>query len=98
MATSLTGVVAGIQVFESQRTNGRYLGDVLIEIGLLDAAILERDLTIERGRDAEDDGALNLRPYGIGIDHGAAVNGSNRVTTTAFERCMTAPSPHSVRR
>jgi hypothetical protein len=62
VATSLTGVVAGIQVFESQRTNGRYLGDVLIEIGLLDAAILERDLTIERGRDAEDDGALNLRP------------------------------------
>ena len=29
LAISLAGIVAGIQVFEAKRTNGRYLGDVL---------------------------------------------------------------------
>ena len=38
MAISPAGIVAGIQVFEAQRTNGRYLGDVLtglcpVEVG-----------------------------------------------------------------
>ena len=38
LAILLTRIVAGIQVFEAQRTNGRYLGDVLtglcpVEVG-----------------------------------------------------------------
>ena len=48
-----------------------------IEVGLLDTAVLERDLAIERGRDAEDHRALDLRPDGVGIDHGAAVDRTN---------------------
>jgi hypothetical protein len=32
------------------------------------------DLAIERRRDAEDDRALDLRPDGIGIDDGAAID------------------------
>ena len=47
---------------------------VAVEIGLLDTAVLQRDLTIECRRDAEDDGALDLRLDGIGIDDGAAID------------------------
>src|SRR4030095_8825554 len=47
---------------------------VAIEVGLLDATVLESDLAIERGRDAEDDRALDLRPDGVGIDDGAAID------------------------
>lgn len=47
---------------------------VCIEIGLLDASVLEGDLAIERRRDAEHDCALDLRLDGVGIDHGAAVH------------------------
>src|SRR5258705_8226271 len=35
---------------------------VSIEVGLLDTAVFQSDLTIERRRDAEDDRALDLRP------------------------------------
>ena len=45
-----------------------------VEIGLLDTAVFEGDLTIECRRDAEDDRALDLRPDGIGIDDGAAID------------------------
>ena len=45
-----------------------------IEIGLLDTAVLQRDLAIERRRDAEDDRALDLRLDGVGIDDGAAID------------------------
>src|SRR5215831_1933920 len=37
-----------------------------IEIGLLDTAVLECDLAMQRCGDAEDDCALYLRPDGIG--------------------------------
>jgi hypothetical protein len=47
---------------------------VAIEVGLLDTAVLQRDLTIECRRDVEDDGALDLRVDGIGIDHGATID------------------------
>ena len=47
---------------------------VSIEIGLLDTAVLQRDLAMERSRDAEDDGALYLRPDRIGIDDGTAID------------------------
>src|SRR5450755_1814072 len=47
---------------------------VAVEVGLLDTAVLERDLTMKCGRDAEDNRTLNLRPYGIGVDHGATVH------------------------
>src|SRR5712691_6248613 len=45
-----------------------------IEVGLLDTAVFESDLAIERRRDAEHDCALDLRPDGIGIDDGAAID------------------------
>ena len=44
-----------------------------MEVRLLDTADLERDLTMERGRDAEDDRALNLGLNGIRVDDGAAI-------------------------
>ncbi len=47
---------------------------ISVEIGLLDTAVLQCDLAIERRRDAEDDRALNLRPDGIGVDDGAAID------------------------
>jgi hypothetical protein len=47
---------------------------VSIEVGLLHTAVLERDLTIERGRDAEDDRALNLSLDCVGIDDGASAS------------------------
>src|SRR5580704_19300935 len=47
---------------------------VSIEVGLLHTAVLERDLTIERRSDAEDDRALNLRLDCVGIDDGAAID------------------------
>jgi hypothetical protein len=43
-------------------------------VGILDTAVLQGDLAIERGRDAEDDCALNLRLDGIRIDDGAAID------------------------
>jgi hypothetical protein len=45
-----------------------------VEIGLLDTAALQRDLAIERRRDAENDRALDLRLDGVGIDNGAAID------------------------
>src|SRR3974390_3253704 len=45
-----------------------------VKIGLFDPTIFECDLAIERRRRAEDDAALNLRPYSIGVDHSAAVH------------------------
>ena len=47
---------------------------VAIEVGLLDSAVFQRDFTIQSGRDAEDRGALDLRPDGIGINDGPAVD------------------------
>src|SRR6266446_4012795 len=46
---------------------------VIVEIALLDAAALQRDLSMERRCDAKDDPALDLRSDGIGIDDGAAI-------------------------
>jgi hypothetical protein len=45
-----------------------------IKVGLLDAAVFQRDLAIERRRDAEDDRALDLRPDDVGIDDGIAID------------------------
>ena len=47
---------------------------IAVEVCLLHTSVLEGDLAMERRRDAEDDPALDLRPHGIGIDHGAAID------------------------
>ena len=47
---------------------------VVVEVRLLDAAVLERDLAPQRRGDAEDDAALHLRHDGIGIDGDAGVD------------------------
>src|SRR6202035_3382366 len=58
--------------------DGRRLVDakhlVGVEVSLLDPAVLQRDLAMERRRDAEVDRALDLRLDGIGIDHSAAID------------------------
>src|SRR5271169_7204782 len=58
--------------------DGRRLIDaqdlVGIEVGLLNAAVLQRDLAIERCRHAEHDRALDLSPDGIGIDDSATID------------------------
>jgi hypothetical protein len=48
-----------------------------VEVGLLAPAIFQRYLAIERGGEAENGRALDLRPDKIGIDHNAAVNGAD---------------------
>src|SRR5215472_6776110 len=55
---------------------------VRIEVGLLDTAVLERDLAMQRRGDAEDDCALYLRLDGIGIDGGAAVHRTHDAADT----------------
>src|SRR6516162_7295622 len=47
---------------------------VAVEVGLLDAAVLQGDFAMERRRDAEDDRALDLRLDGVGVDDGAAID------------------------
>src|SRR6185312_3498395 len=47
---------------------------VAIEVGLLNTAVFEGDVAIERGRDAEHDPALDLRPDGIRIDDGTTID------------------------
>src|SRR2546428_2647529 len=47
---------------------------VIVEIALLDTTALQRDLSMERRRNAEDDRALDLRSDGIGIDDRAAID------------------------
>ena len=59
---------------------------VAIEVGLLDTAVLQRDLTIECRRDVEDDGALDLRVDVSGL---TTVPQSTAQTT---RRTRTAPS------
>jgi hypothetical protein len=46
---------------------------VAIEVGLLNTAVFEGDVAIER-RDAEDDPSLDLRANSIGIDDGSAID------------------------
>src|SRR4051794_11125974 len=77
----LTHSARRLETLDDVDLDGRRLIDaqdlVSIEVGLLDTAIFESDLAIERRRDAEDDRALDLRPDGIGIDDGAAVDGTD---------------------
>src|SRR5262249_16666706 len=47
---------------------------VRVEVGLFDTPVLERDLAVERGRDAEHDPALDLRPHRVGIDDRTAID------------------------
>src|SRR5712692_3582633 len=47
---------------------------IVVEVGLLDPPILERDLAPQRRADAEIDAALDLCLHDVGVDHGAAVD------------------------
>src|SRR5204862_7565387 len=47
---------------------------VVVEIGLFDPAILERDLPPQRTADAEIDATLDLCLHGVGVNHGTAVD------------------------
>src|SRR5260370_42403193 len=47
---------------------------IFVEMVLLDGRIFERDLAIERRRDAEHDRTLDLRLDGVGIDRDAAID------------------------
>ena len=57
---------------------------VTIEVCLLNASVLKRDLAMEYGGDSKDDRALNLRLDRIGIDHGAAVDSTDNAPDTNF--------------
>src|SRR6266436_9184628 len=46
---------------------------VIAEVGLLDATVLDRDLAMERGRQAENDAALHLRTNRVGVHLDAAI-------------------------
>src|SRR5215470_9205520 len=47
---------------------------VVAEVGLLNPAVLECDLAVERARQAEDDAALHLRANGVGVDLNTAID------------------------
>src|SRR5262245_3876375 len=47
---------------------------VIAEVRLLDAAVLDGDLAVERGRQAEHDPALHLRANRVGVDLDAAID------------------------
>jgi hypothetical protein len=53
-----------------------------IEIGLLHTTVSEGDFAIERRGNAEDDPALNLRPYNVGIYDGATINRADNAPDT----------------
>src|SRR6267154_3641279 len=61
--------------------DGRSLVDpqhaVIVEIALPHAALVDRDLTIERRRQPEDQAALQLRDDSVGIDGDPGVDGRN---------------------
>src|SRR6266852_6766692 len=50
---------------------------VVVEIGLLDAAILDRDGVVQSGRKTVDGGAFDLRADAVRIDGTAAIHGIN---------------------
>jgi len=45
-----------------------------IEVGLLDTAVLQRDLAVESSGGAKDDSALDLRLHRVGVDDGTAID------------------------
>ena len=47
---------------------------VVVEVGLLDAPLVDGDLAVERGGQAEDQPAFELRHDGIGIDGDAGID------------------------
>src|SRR5215831_8992715 len=49
---------------------------VVAKVGLLDAAVLDCDLAVERGRQTEDDAALHLRANRVWINLHTAVDGA----------------------
>src|SRR6266436_51367 len=77
----LTHSARRLETLDDVDLDGRRLIDakdsVGIEVGLLDTAIFESDLAIERRRDTEHDRALDLRSDGIGIDDGTAIDRAN---------------------
>src|SRR5258708_38864461 len=66
-------------VSDQMNLDGRSLVDpqhaVIVEIALPYAALVDRDLTIERRRQSEDQAALQLRDDGVGIDRDPGVDG-----------------------
>jgi hypothetical protein len=89
-STGLAHSARQLRTLDDVDLDGRRLIDaqdlVRVEIGLLDTAVLDCDLAIERRRDAEDNRALDLRPDGIGINDGAAS------TAQTTRRTRTVPS------
>src|SRR5262245_27139336 len=67
-----------LQVLHQVDPDPRRLADaqhpVVAEVGLLDTAVLDRDLAMQRGGQAEDDAALHLRADGVGVDLDAAID------------------------
>ena len=50
---------------------------VVGEVALLDHAVHDVDLAKQRGAQAVDHAALHLLGHGVGVDHGAAVDGTH---------------------
>src|SRR5262245_46805963 len=50
---------------------------VVVEIALFHSPVTDRDLAAERRVETVDDATLDLRYRGIGVDHVAAIDGSN---------------------
>src|SRR5882762_341622 len=67
-----------LQVLDQVHADPRRLVDaqhaVIAEVGLLDATVLDRDLPMERGRQAENDAALHLRANRVGIHLDTAID------------------------
>ena len=61
--------------------DGRHLVDaqerVVVEVRLLDHAVLQRDLAVQRRRQPEADAAFHLRANVVGVDRDAAIDGAH---------------------
>src|SRR5262245_12890039 len=68
------------QTLHEYDVDSRHLVDaqhpVVAEVGLLDAAVLDGDLAVKGGRQAEDDAALHLRANNVGIHLDSTVDGA----------------------
>ena len=74
----LADAAGRLQALHEVHVDSRHFVDaqhaVVAEVGLLDAAVLDRDLAVKRGRQTEDDAALHLRANRVGIDLHAAID------------------------
>ena len=65
---------------------------VVVEVRLLDDAVLERDRAVQRGGQAEADAAFHLRADDVGVDRDAAIDGADDAVDAEAAVALTVTS------